>query len=137
MKAALAAAIFLSVFSVLGSARAQTQDEPYHAKVDSDGVQRVTIAGGDYFFKPNRIIVKVNVPVELAVRKEPGFTPHNLVLKDPAAGFAIEQDLSTEAKKIAFTPKTAGKYPFYCSNRLLFFPSHRERGMEGVLEVVE
>jgi plastocyanin len=59
------------------------------------------------------------------------------VLKDPAAALAIEQDLSTEVKKIAFTPKTAGKYPFYCSNRLLFFPSHRERGMEGVLEVVE
>ena len=29
-----------------------------------------------------------------------------------------------------------GKYPIYCSNQLLFFASHRERGMEGVLEVV-
>lgn len=28
--------------------------------------------GGSYFFKPRRIVVKVNVPVELALAKEPG-----------------------------------------------------------------
>jgi len=138
MKCVLTSVIFLfAVFSATGSPRAQAQSEPYRAGVDSDGVQRVTVVGGDYFFKPAHIIVKVNVPVELSVRREPGFAPHNLVLNDPAAGFAIEQDLSQEIKKITFTPKTAGKYPFYCSNKLLFLKSHRERGMEGVLEVVE
>jgi hypothetical protein len=30
-----------------------------------------------------------------------------------------------------------GIYPFYCSRKLLFFESHREKGMEGTLEVVE
>jgi len=138
MKGVLTSVIFvLAVLGTAGSPRAYAQSEPYQAKVDSDGVQRVTIVGGDYFFKPDRIIVKVNVPVELSVRKEPGFAPHNLVLNEPAAGFAIEQDLSQEIKKIAFTPRTAGKYPFYCSNKLLFLKSHRERGMEGILEVVE
>jgi len=129
--------VLLAVVYAAGNPQAQAQSEPYRAKADADGVQRVTMVGGDYFFKPAHIIVKVNVPVELSVRKEPGLAPHNLVLNEPAAGFAIEQDLSQDIKKITFTPKTAGKYPFYCSNKLLFFKSHRERGMEGVLEVVE
>ena len=137
MKGVLSSVIFfLAVFSAAGSPRAQGQSEPYRAGVDSDGVQRVTMLGGDYFFKPDRIIVKVNVPVELSVRLERGFVPHNLVLKAPDAGLAIEEDLSRDTKKITFTPKAAGKYSFYCSNKLLFFKSHRERGMEGILAVV-
>ena len=115
---------------------AQGQKETYVAKVDKDGVQRVHILGGSYFFKPNHIVVKVNVPVELIASKEAGITPHNLVIKAPEAGIDVEEDLDTEPKKITFTATAVGKYPFYCSNKLLFFASHRERGMEGVLEVV-
>lgn len=33
------------------------------AKIASDGVQRVEIVGGSYFFKPDHIVVKVDVPV--------------------------------------------------------------------------
>ena len=32
---------------------------------------------------------------------------------------------------------TPGRYAFYCTNKLLFMPSHRQQGMEGVIEVVE
>jgi len=115
---------------------AQDQKEVYVAKVDPDGVQRVRIVSGGYFFKPYHIIVKVNVPVELSASREAGIVPHNLVIKAPEAGVAVEEDLATDIKKIAFTATMAGKYPLYCSNKLLFFASHRERGMEGVLEVV-
>jgi plastocyanin len=38
---------------------------------------------------------------------------------------------------IKFTPKKAGSYPFYCSKKLLFFESHKDKGMKGTLEVVE
>ena len=119
------------------AAFAQEQKEVYVAKVDPDGVQRVRIEGGGYFFKPNHIVVKVNVPVELLVSREAGIVPHNLVIKAPEAGIAVEVDLAAEPKKIAFTPTAVGKYPFYCSNKLLFFASHRDRGMEGILEVVQ
>lgn len=115
---------------------AQEQKEVYVAKVDPDGVQRVRIVGGGYFFKPYHIIVKVNVPVELSASREAGIVPHNLVIKAPEAGIAVEEDLATDIKKITFTATAVGKYPLYCSNKLLFFASHRERGMEGVLEVV-
>ena len=117
------------------TAFAQDQKEVYVAKVDPDGVQRVRIEGGSYFFRPAHIVVKVNVPVELLASREAGVTPHNLVIKSSEAGISVDEELATEPKKITFTATAVGKYPFYCSKKLLFFASHRERGMEGVLEV--
>ena len=107
------------------------------ASLDADGVQRAEILAGSYFFKPGRVIVKVNVPVELKVRKESGVAPHNIVVKAPDAGVSFSVDLRTEPRTIAFTPTKTGEYPIYCDKRFLFFASHRERGMEGVLDVRE
>jgi len=118
------------------AAFAQDQKDVYVAKVDPDGVQRIRLEGGGYFFKPNHIVVKVNGQVELLASREAGITPHDLVIKAPEAGIAVEVDLAAEPKKIAFTPTAVGKFPFYCGKKLLFFASHRERGMEGLLEVV-
>jgi len=118
------------------AALAQDSKEVYVAKVDPDGVQRIRLEGGGYFFKPYHIIVKVNVPVELLASREAGIVPHDLVIKAPEAGITVEVELAAEPKKIAFTPTAVGKCPFYCGKKLLFFASHRERGMEGVLEVV-
>lgn len=102
-----------------------------------DGVQRAEITGGSYFFKPDKITVKAGVPVELTIRKESSATPHNFVLHAPEAGMDIEVQLTREPKKIAFVPRKPGIYTFYCDKRLLFFKSHRDKGMEGTLEVVE
>ncbi len=113
------------------------EEKVFRAVIDKDGVQRVDIVGGSYFFTPGHVFVKVNVPVELKVRKEPGIVPHNIVLKAPEAGMDIDGSLGTEPKIIRFTPTKVGKYPFYCSKKLLFFESHREKGMEGILEVTE
>lgn len=115
---------------------AQGEKEGYVAKVDPDGVQRVRVIGGSYFFRPNRIVVKANVPVEISASVEPGIVPHTLVLNAPEAGIAVDEDLSTDPKTIRFTATAAGKYDFYCKNKLLFFKSHRENGQEGTLEVV-
>lgn len=117
--------------------RPQEQKQAHVAKADPDGVQRVRVVAGSYFFKPNHIIVKVNAPVEILASREAGMTPHDLVIRAPDAGIAVEQDLATEPRKIAFTPKRVGKYAIYCSKKPPFGgASHRERGMEGVLEVV-
>lgn len=127
-------ALFLLVLFTLGSAFAQDPASP--VKPDPDGVQRVRIMSGSYFFKPDRMVVKANMPVELLVSRESGITPHNFVLRAEEAGVTIEEDLGTEPKKIAFTAKKPGKYPFYCSKKLPFVAGHREKGMEGMLEVV-
>ncbi|HEY6009771.1 MAG TPA: cupredoxin domain-containing protein [Geobacteraceae bacterium] len=113
------------------------EEKIFRATVDSDGVQRVEVVGGSYFFNPNHIVVKAGVPVELKVRKESGWVPHNLVVKAPEAGIEIDEPLdSDKAKTIRFTPTKTGTYPMYCSKKLLFFESHREKGMEGMIEVV-
>jgi plastocyanin domain-containing protein len=107
------------------------------AAIDKDGVQRLEIVGGGYFFDPSHIVVKVNVPVELKVRKEGGIVPHDIVMKAPDAGIDFRVSLGKEPQVVRFTPTKTGSYPFYCSKKLLFLESHREKGMEGTLEVVE
>lgn len=123
------------ILIMAGSAFAE--EKTHRATVDADGVQRVEVLGGSYFFRPKHIIVKVNVPVELKVKKESGVAPHNIVIKEPEAGIAFDESMGTEPKVIRFTPKKTGSYTFYCSKKLLFFESHRDKGMKGVLEVVQ
>ena len=110
--------------------------EIYKATVDSSGIQKVEMLGGSYFFKPNDVVVKVNVPVEITIKKESGFVPHNIVLHAPEAGIDFKVELSNEPKVLKFTPMKVGAYPFYCDHRFLFW-SHRAKGMEGILEVTE
>ena len=127
----------VTLASALQAAPAAGDEGPFRAVVKSNGVQRVEMIGGAYFFFPSHIIVKQNIPVELVVRKESGMVPHNIVMKAPEAGLHFEETLEDTPKVIRFTPKKTGSYPFYCSKKLPFFPSHRDKGMEGVLEVTE
>jgi len=113
------------------------EEKVYRAVVDNDGVQRVEVAAGSYFFNPNHIIVRLNLPVELLVRRESGMVPHDIVMTSPEAGMDFKESLETKPKGIRFTPTSIGRYPFYCDKKLLFFKSHRKEGMAGVVEVVE
>ncbi|MBI5206094.1 MAG: quinol oxidase [Nitrospirae bacterium] len=130
-------AVFLLIAGVSFAQDTGQEKKVFKAAIDKDGIQRAEITGGEYFFEPYHIIVKINVPVELTVRKKPGIVPHDIIVNDPEAGINFKEDLSKEPKVIKFTPKKTGKYPVYCSKKLLFFKSHRERGMEGLLEVIE
>ena len=38
---------------------------------------------------------------------------------------------------VEFTATQAGSYPFYCNKKLPFMKSHRDKGMQGRLQVVE
>ena len=127
------------MLAAAGCGGAPTQVPPKESqtvKAEADGVQRVRVVAGSYFFKPNHIVVKANAPVELVASKEPGMTPHDLVIQGPDGATLVQEELSSEPKKIAFTARKPGKYPLYCSKKLPFMAGHRERGMEGVLEVV-
>jgi plastocyanin domain-containing protein len=122
--------------AVLCASIAFAQEVSAPVKADADGVQRIIVTSGSYFFKPGRIVVRANVPVELLASRESGITPHNLVIQAPEAGVMVDQELASDPKKIAFTPTKPGKYAIYCSKKLPFMAGHREKGMEGVLEVV-
>ncbi|WAS54950.1 quinol oxidase [Burkholderia ambifaria] len=131
-------AMMATVMAVLaaGAGLAQAQgDAPVRVPVDADGVQRVTIVGGSYFFRPNHVIVRAHVPVELTVSAEPGHVPHSFEIDAPQAGIAVHTELATTPRTFRFTPTQAGRFAYYCTHRLLFLRSHRERGMEGVLDV--
>jgi plastocyanin domain-containing protein len=129
------------VLVILAVAGMSVADEPekkvFTAAKGPDGIQRVSIAGGEYYFEPNHIIVKVNVPVELSVKKEGGIVPHNIVMKSPEAGMSFEEPMGSQPKVIKFTPTKTGTYPFSCTKKLLFFRSHEARGMKGAIEVIE
>lgn len=127
--------IFVGMLFASAAWGAETK-EVFTAAVDSTGVQKITMLAGSYFFKPNDIIVKVNIPVEITIKKEAGVVPHDIAFHAPEAGIDFKVELGVEPKVIRFTPTKTGKYPFYCDHRFLFW-SHRSKGMEGVLEVTE
>lgn len=129
-------AIILLVFGVNG---ANGQQKVFTAKKNKDGVQVIEMKAGDYYFSPNRITVKVNVPVEIKIIRKSQYITHNIVLKAPEAGININESMLfvSEPKTIRFIPTKAGKYLFYCDRKVFFFIKHRSKGMEGILEVIE
>lgn len=130
------AAVLILLFGSAGMAQ-DAKEQPFVAVIGADGIQRAEITGGSYYFDPDFIQVKVNVPVELKVKKAGGSTPHSIALKAPEAGINFSVSLGKEPKSITFTPTKVGKYPFWCTKRFLFLKSHKDQGMTGVLEVVE
>lgn len=113
-------------------------DKPVIATIDANGVQHAEITGGEYYFTPKHLIVKINKPVELTIKKVAGYVPHNIIINAPEAGINFSIDMSSKKPEIVkFTPTKVGQYPMFCDKKLLFFKSHKERGMEGLIEVVE
>ena len=133
----LVAVVLLYGYSPVVAEEKPQSEKVFRATIGQDGIQHVDILGGGYFFRPNHIVVRVNVPVELRVKKEATYVPHDFAIKAPEAGIDFSVSMGEEPKVVKFTPTRAGTYPFYCTKKLLFFESHREKGMEGVLEVVE
>ncbi len=130
-------ALTLYVFFCIPSGPIMAETEVYEAVLDSDGIQRVQITAGEYFFTPRHIVVRVNVPTEIIAKKEGGIVPHTITMNAPEAGLNFSESLSTEPVTIKFTPTKVGSFAFYCSKKLPFMKSHREKGMEGVIEVRE
>lgn len=115
---------------------AGAEGEPFVISAGADGVQRATLKLDSYSYTPNHLMVQAGKPVELTLASVTTLTPHNFVLNDPAAGFKVEQDVGAgKSVTVRFTPPQPGAFTFYCDKKLLFFKSHREKGMEGLLEV--
>ena len=109
---------------------------PVVIPVAADGVQRATVTLDSYSYSPNHLIVEVGKPVELTLTSVTTIIPHNFIIKEPAGNLSIEQDVSAgKTVTITFTPTQPGTFPIYCDKRLWPLPSHRDKGMEGKLEV--
>ncbi len=112
--------------------------DPFAVEVPlaADGVQRASVEADSYSFTPGHLIVKAGKPVELTFKSVTWLVPHNLVLDDPRSGLTIREEIPAGGSvTVKFTPAVAGTFAIYCDKKLLFFKSHREKGMEGTLEV--
>jgi heme/copper-type cytochrome/quinol oxidase subunit 2 len=135
--------VILIVFGVLLAPALLTADEPLPAvappvtaEVGADGVQRATIILDSYSYAPNHLIVQAGKPVELILTSVTTIIPHNFILEDKSAGLNIKKDVSAgKTDKVTFTPTQAGTGIFYCDRRLWPMPSHRDKGMEGRLDI--
>lgn len=128
-------AVLLLILLAVSPALAQTVYQVADAAMGEDGVQRLELVADNYFYRPNYLVVKAGTPVEMKIRRESRLVPHDFVLSIPEAGIDIREPISTAGTLIRFTPTVPGKFSFSCSERLLFFASHQDKGMEGVLEV--
>lgn len=123
---------FLLLCPVLAGANPFAVEVP----LSRDGVQRATVEVDSYSFIPGHLVVKAGRPVELTFKSVTWLVPHNIVIDDPRSGLAIREEVPAgESLTIKFTPVATGSFAIYCDKKLPFFKSHREKGMEGVLEV--
>ncbi len=99
---------------------------------DSAAIQVVSVKMESYAYTPKDIFVQVGVPVKLNLSNDSFLVPHNFLLDDPQGNRLIDADISSgDTQALALIFEQPGEYRFYCDKQLLFFPTHREQGMEG------
>ena len=131
--------LLIVICTPLGEAAdVSASDQPFAVPLAADGVQRVAVVVDSYSYTPSHLVVRAGKPVELTLTSVATIIPHNFVIKDPAGGLSVEQDVSAgKTVIVTFTPTQPGTFSIYCDKRLWPLPSHRDKGMEGKLEVKE
>ena len=113
------AAVLMLLLGSVGLAQ-DAKENRFVAIIGADGVQRAEITGESYSFDPDVIVVKVDVPVELKVKKAGGMTPHGITLKAPEAGINFSVSLGKEPKSITSHPRRSGSTPSGAPNASFF-----------------
>ena len=103
---------------------------------EQDEVTIVDVELGDYRYMPGTITLVEGEPVILRLKNVDMVTPHNFILEDPSDGLDTSVDVPAgKTVEVHLMPIVPGEHTFYCSKKLLFMKSHREKGMEGKLVV--
>jgi heme/copper-type cytochrome/quinol oxidase subunit 2 len=129
--------LFISIgMTIVDAAEFSQPGIPVVISVAADGTQRATVTLDSYSYTPNHLIVEAGKPVELTLTSVTTIIPHNFIIKDQSGSLSVEQDVSAgKTVTVTFTPTQPGTFPIYCDKRLWPLPSHRDKGMEGTLEV--
>lgn len=109
----------------------------FDALSDAASKRVIEVTLGDYRYHPDKIELIVNQPVVLHLVNTDTFTPHTFTLPDNSDGLDVDVDIPAgESVDVHLMPLVIGTHTFYCTNKLLFFENHREKGMEGTLTVI-
>ena len=104
------------------------------ARTNSAGVQVVDVDVHSYYFKPNRIVVKQGVPVDVTLHFKSFFVPHTFTCNEGDAGLAVSEGTGFmsfhRTKHARFTPTQRGQFEFFCH-----VGKHHQKGMEGTIVV--
>jgi plastocyanin len=104
------------------------------ARTNSAGVQVVDVDVHSYYFKPNRIVVKQGVPLDLTVHFKSFFVPHTFTCNEGDAGLAVSLGAGFmsfhRTKHARLTPTQPGEYEFFCH-----VGKHHQKGMDGTIVV--
>ena len=104
------------------------------ARPNPQGVQLVDVDVHSFYFKPNRIVVQADRPVDITLHFKSFFVPHNFTCVDGEAGITMSVGAGfmsfKRTKHARFTPKKPGEYEFFCH-----VDGHHKKGMEGTLVV--
>ncbi len=104
------------------------------ARTNAAGVQVVDVDVHSFYFKPNRIVVKSGVPVDLTLHFKSLFVPHNFTCVEGDAGIEVSKSAGFlsfhRTKHASFTPTKRGEYQFFCH-----VDGHHKKGMEGTIVV--
>jgi uncharacterized cupredoxin-like copper-binding protein len=116
-----------STSAAASSAQSAAQASPAAADSGTDA-QTLTIATGDYYFKPEEITFRPGA-IRLTVNNEGPrrhlFTLRNLENTDDIAK-GSDRMVAGESETVTFTLTTEGRYKMYCS-----IPGHADRGEIG------
>lgn len=131
------AVVLLTSATTLADRSEITQpSDPVAAVIGADGVQRLEITLDSYAFTPAHIIVASGKPVEFTLKNVAAAISHNFRIDAPDTGMSVDEDVGAgKTATVSFLPAKPGIYEFYCDKKLPFFPSHRDKGMLGKLEV--
>lgn len=109
----------------------QNNEEQNNNETDQNQTQtkakEITVIGSEFKFEPNLITVNKGDEVKITF-KNIGNAPHNLAI--PELNIETKTIRKGETDIIEFTAPASKTYEFICS-----VPGHKERGMEGELEI--
>lgn len=126
---------FVIILSMMDHPCAAAQESKENMQ-ETEISRTITLQMESYTFTPQVVQIDLGQSVQFLLKNESFLVPHNFLLDSPDGErlLAVNVD-SGEQENVFFRPTQPGRYIFYCDKQLLFFPNHREEGMEGVLIV--
>ena len=95
------------------------------------GPMEVAVTAADFSFSVSQITVQAGQPLRIAITNT-GERPHNVTITTPAGDQGSENAPPGGSMNWEVTLTDPGTYAFFCS---VGNGGHRERGMEGTVEV--